>query len=194
MTAATTGRQLNRAAGATTIGKILSGVAQIADIGANRGSAQVQGFGYLLFRAPFPPEPNEKLVAFGFGRGFSGQEFRRRERTDMPIRNPGENLLEADSQCADEPDHGEDPEVPTAAPEVDEIAPAHGGPVRPAPAEQDRPAVELASHLIRGDQSPCGIQALTPPHETNPTPDLSETPGTRASVDMCEVKLERTLT
>jgi len=47
----------------------------------------------------------------------------------MPIGDSGEHLLEADSERAGEPDHGEDPEVPVPSLEVHEISSTHGCPV-----------------------------------------------------------------
>jgi len=76
-----------------------------------------------------PPKPYKQSVAFGFGRTLSWQEFRRRERADMPVRRPCEQLGEADLQSAREPDHVKIPEVAGAALKIDKIAPAHRRPV-----------------------------------------------------------------
>jgi hypothetical protein len=127
--APTTRSGLDRTPRWSSIRKILSRIAKFADVRADRGSLQVQRFGYLPFWAPLPPKPYKQLIAFGFGRTLSRQEFRRRERADMPVRYPCEQLGEADPQSAREPDHREDPEVAGAALEIDKITPAHRRPV-----------------------------------------------------------------
>jgi hypothetical protein len=78
-----------------TVGKILSRIAKFADIRADRGSLQVERFGYLSFGAPLPPKPHKQLTAFDFGRSLPRQEFRRRERANMPVRHPSEQLDDA---------------------------------------------------------------------------------------------------
>jgi hypothetical protein len=76
-----------------TICELHPHIAWIADVRADRGSRQIQRFGDLLFPAPFAPEPDKQLVALGFGRGFSRQEFWGREWSDVPIRQ--RRLLDA---------------------------------------------------------------------------------------------------
>ncbi len=112
-----------------TIGKLYPSVAQVANVWTDRGSSQIQCFSDLPFPAPFPPEPDQQLVAFGFGRGFPRQEFGGSEWPDMAIRHPGKQLGEADLQSAREPNHREDPEVAGATLEIDKIAAAHRRPI-----------------------------------------------------------------
>jgi hypothetical protein len=47
----------------------------------------------------------------------------------MPIGDSSKHLLEADSERAGDANDREEPEVPTPALEVREIAPAHGRPI-----------------------------------------------------------------
>jgi len=58
-----TRRDLRRAARWSSIRKILSRIAKFADVRADRGSLQVQRFGYLPFWAPLPPKPYKQSVA-----------------------------------------------------------------------------------------------------------------------------------
>lgn len=60
----------------TTIRKLYSAIAQILDVWADRASRQIQRFSDFRFPSTFSPEPDEQLIALGFGRRFSGQEFR----------------------------------------------------------------------------------------------------------------------
>lgn len=94
------GGRLRQGPRCSAIGEILPGITQVADVWADRACAQVQGFGYLLFRAPFPPKPDEQFVSLGFGWRFSGQEFRWGKRADMPICYAGKQLTGRDAQCA----------------------------------------------------------------------------------------------
>jgi hypothetical protein len=111
------------------IRKVLPGIAQVPDIGADRTSFQIQRLGYLSFSASFPPKSYKQSVALGFGRTLSRQKFWRRERADMPAHHPGEQPGEADPEGAREPDHRKDPEVAGAALEIDKVAPTHRRPV-----------------------------------------------------------------
>jgi hypothetical protein len=94
-----------------------------------------------------PPKPYKQSVTFGFGRTLPRQEFRRRERADMPARRPGEQLGEADPQGTREPDYREDPEVAGAALEIDKIAAAHRRPVAESLLREIRPAASALDVL-----------------------------------------------
>lgn len=53
---------LNRTAGQPPIGKIPASVSQFADVGAHGAHGQIQRFGNLAFRLPFPPQADEQGI------------------------------------------------------------------------------------------------------------------------------------
>ncbi len=129
MTTSSAGRHFDCASRWAPVRKILSFIPKFAYIRANGLPRQIQCFGYLRFRTSLAPKSHEQLVALCLGRTLAWQEFRWRQGTEMPIGDPGEDLLEADSESASDADHRENPEVPLSPLEVHEIATTHGCPV-----------------------------------------------------------------
>jgi hypothetical protein len=74
---------LHRPPWRATVGEMDPGVAEVADVVADRGALQAEQISDFVERAPFLPELDEFVVALGFRRlRFAWSKFRRRQWPD----------------------------------------------------------------------------------------------------------------